>query len=86
MSKLRWKWIGYHAYSNLLTLLLTAVVLYFVIPPSAWGDIPMFTWTKIVLVVVLGSVALGVICGFNFTRNIRNRLEEVSVGAKNLAY
>ena len=46
----------------------------------------MFTWTKIVLVVVLGSVALGVICGFNFTRNIRNRLEEVSVGAKNLAY
>lgn len=86
MSKLRWKWIGYHAYSNILTLLLAAAIVYFVLPPGIFGQISAGAVVQMVFLTVGGATLLGLACGISFTRNIRGRLEEVSVGAKNLAY
>ncbi len=86
MSKLRWKWIGYHIYSNILTLAFIAVVLYLVIPSETLQTVSWSTALTAFAVTAAGSIVLGIGCGFNFTRNIRSRLEEVSVGAKNLAY
>ncbi len=84
MSNLRWKWIGYHIYSNLLTLGLTLVLLLVFFWAS--GEIPLSSLVQFVLVSMVGATLLGAICGFKFSKNLRNRLEEISIGAKTLAY
>ena len=86
MSKLRWKWIGYHIYSNALTLVVTGLILYIVIPSETLNAVSLGTALTAVVLTAAASIVLGVGCGFNFTRNIRSRLEEVTVGAKNLAF
>lgn len=83
---LRWKWIIYHVYSNLLTAAIVLAVTLAMISSLAGVKITYNMIISLSSLAMLASVLLGVICGFNFSRNLRHRLEEVSAGAKNLAY
>lgn len=85
MLSLRWKWIGYHAYSSVFVAGFSLFIswlglLYFDVSLQA---------TEIViisLVVMTGSIILGLIFGFQFSKNLRNKLEEVTIGVRALAY
>lgn len=55
--------------------------------PYVFNDPLSFTQViQMSLVGLAVCVLTGVVSGFRFSRNIRNRLEEISVGARNLAY
>ncbi len=85
MTNLRWKWISFHIYSNLTALIFILMLLAFMF----WSQITQLSIDQIIYFIFVGltgSVFLGLMCGFKFSKNMRNRLEEITIGAKSLAY
>ena len=86
MPFFRWKWIVYHLISNLIAVIGTGLGVSLLLP-YVFNDPLSFTQViQMSLVGLAVCVLTGVVSGFRFSRNIRNRLEEISVGARNLAY
>ncbi|HHT73292.1 MAG TPA: HAMP domain-containing sensor histidine kinase [Firmicutes bacterium] len=86
MPKLRLIWLLYHSYSNILTVLIAAAAAALILPPGFTASISSIHLIFIGAVSLTAAVVVGVISGFRFTRNLRDRLEEISTGARNLAY
>ncbi len=86
MPKLRITWILYHSYSNVLTVAIAGVLAALLLPPELTA---CFTYSQLItlgFVSVAAAVVVGVISGFRFTRNLRDQLDEIGTGARNLAY
>lgn len=82
----RLKWTFYHFLSSLLAILACAVLLHFLFPEVvALPSSPevFLTAAGIGLVIAAISAVLG---GFYSSKEIRSELEEITLGAKNLAY
>lgn len=86
MPKLRLIWMLYHSYSNVLTVLVTAVAAALLLPPEFTASVNSAQLMSVAVVSLTAAVVTGVISGLHFTRNLRDRLEEISTGARNLAY
>jgi len=76
----------YHSYSNVLTVFFSLLAAALLLPPGFTGLLSSSQLMPIVLASLAGAVVIGSSTGFIFTRQLRNRLEEVSTGARNLAY
>ncbi len=86
MGNLRWKWIGYHIYSNLLTVVFILLYVFFSVFVTEDINLSLDYLSRLVFFSLVSSSILGLLCGFSFSKNIRNRLQEVTVGVKNLAF
>lgn len=85
MFNFRWKWIGYHTYSNLFTVVLCLIIVW--IASLNLGIV--FPANTIIIMSLSASVIaiiLGLVFGFQFSKNLRNKLDEISIGVKTLAY
>ena len=84
MSKLRWKQIFYHTLSNLLVSITIIGSGVLIIPELLTiSSTPMLL---LIIITITTVIILGIICGFLFSKNISNNLEELSIGARHLAY
>lgn len=86
MLFLRWKWIFYHFISSLTAVLLSGLILIAWFPGLICLPPGPMTLLGIAIIVILISGLSAVVGGFQSTRDIRKQLEEISLGAKNLAY
>lgn len=85
MLNIRWKWIGYYTYSSLLTTFICLAV-FWVTLNYLNITVPVNISAFVFLITVIASVICGLIFGFQFSKTLRNKLEEVTVGVKTLAY
>lgn len=86
MSRLRWKQIIYHSYSNLIVAIATLGAMALLIPSALISEIPITSMVGILIATLFTTLIVGVICGFKFSQNMSNNLEELSLGARHLAY
>lgn len=82
----RWKWTFYHFMSNIATVLICGIILASFFPnllnlPN--GPTAFFT---VIGIAVAASTISAILGAFQSTKDIRKQLEEISLGAKNLAY
>jgi len=85
MRNLRWKWIGYYTFSNLLTAALVLLVIW-ITSNILHTKLPSTTWELIVFISFAGAVLLGIIIGLQFTKDLHQKVAEIVVGVKTLAY
>lgn len=86
MFFLRWKWIFYHFISSLTAILACAIVILSLFPEHLSFLFQPIT-AGFTLIIVIGiSVISALIGGFQSSKDFRNQLEEISLGAKELAY
>ena len=85
MQNFRWKWIGYYAFGSAVIvsfcLVMVGVTLNFHninLEPGAM--------VTLVLAAVTTAVVAGAIFGFQFSRSLHNKINEITLGVKTLAY
>lgn len=82
----RWKWIFYHFISSITAVLICGIILIARFPELICLPPGPMTIVSIVLISIVISAFSAVVGGFQSTKDIRKQLEEISLGAKNLAY
>lgn len=83
---MRLKWVSYHLVSNVGAVLATGAALFFLFPSVIQIDANTTTLVIFSFIAVTLSFLIAVVAGFYSSRDTRKGLEEVSIGAKNLAY
>ena len=86
MPRMRWMWIAYHSYSNVIATTVTIVLIALLLPAETTASIEAPQLFLMGVAAVFVSIFVGAISGFRFSRNIRDRLEEISIGTRNLAF
>lgn len=86
MPRMRWMWIAYHSYSNVIATTVTIVLIALLLPAETTASIEAPQLFLMGAAAVFVSIFVGAISGFRFSRNIRDRLEEISIGTRNLAF
>lgn len=85
MNRLQWKWITNYLYSNLISVTVTALLIVLLIP-ELLETTPASIWWKVGAAAVTAAIAVGLVCGFRFSRNLRRRLAEAGVATRMLTY
>lgn len=86
MLFLRWKWIFYHFISSITAVIFSGLVLKTMFPELICLPTSPPVLFAIAVIIFLMSSLSAIIGGFQSTKDIRKQLEEISLGAKNLAY
>jgi len=82
----RIKWIIYHFVSSLLAIIACALVIYMLFPDLVClPDTPMAVLGGIAIAIIVSALS-AFLGGFYSSRDIRGELEEITLGAKNIAY
>lgn len=86
MGLFRFRWIVYHFLSSLLATFASLVLIHVVFPDLVCLPISPETIFGTVAVAFIVSMASAIIGGYYSSRDIRDELEEITLGAKNIAY
>jgi len=80
-------WMVYFSYSNVIAIAsAAALIVFFVLPADLTAWITPQLMIAVSLVTIAVSIVSGAISGLRFARNLRHRLEEISIGTRSLAY
>lgn len=80
-------WMVYYAYSNIAAIVVAAgLIVLLVLPADLTASITPHQIALMCVIIIAVSLTSGAISGLRFTRNLRHRLEEISIGTRSLAY
>ena len=82
----RFKWIIYHFVSSLLAIFAGAFLIHLLLPDLIRLPYTPETISASLAIAIVVSVASAIFGGFYSIRDIRSELEEITLGAKNIAY
>ena len=82
----RLKWIFYHLLSSLIALIALVLLVGVFLPELNPLLLEPFTILVLLAAAAAASIFSAVIGGYYSSREIRSQLEEITLGAKNLAY
>ncbi|MDI9418719.1 MAG: sensor histidine kinase [Firmicutes bacterium] len=85
MHNFRWKWIGYYVISNLL-LAAGHFVLMWAVLQAQEIEVAAAEFFAFALAAAAGTFILAVIFGYEFSKSLHSKLQDITAGVKTLAY
>ena len=86
MRLFRFKWIIYHFVSSLLATLACLLIIHLLFPDLVCLPFDLLTILGSIAIAIVVSALSAILGGFYSSRDIRGELEEITLGAKNIAY